>query len=278
MQHTTFSWRTGSEKIKIYGQIWQPVTHADAVIALVHGIGEHSGRYRELAEFFTSRNIAIVTFDQRGHGKSEGKRGHIVHFNQLLDGVEDLLEKVKLQFNGKPVILWGHSLGGNIVLNYAIKRPSGLKAVVATAPYLRLAFEPPVFKIRLAKLMNNLYPGFSQGTGLVTSDLSRNIDVVKAYERDRHVHDRISASFFINVYNAGHFALKHANELKVPTLLMHGTADRITSHEASIEFAHKASIMTELKLWEGFFHEIHNEPEREEVMNYAYEWILKQIR
>jgi len=278
MQHSTFSWRSGSERLKIFGQLWQPIDYTDAVIALVHGIGEHSGRYREFAEFFTARSVAVMAFDQRGHGRSDGKRGHITHFNQLLDGVGELLERVRLQYKDKPIILWGHSLGGNIVLNYAIKRPSGLKAVVVTAPYLRLAFEPSVFKIRLARLMNNLYPGFTQSTGLNTADLSREKAVVEAYERDRYVHDKISASFFLNTFNAGHFALKHANELKVPTLVMHGTSDRITSCEASAEFAERARIMAELKLWDGLYHELHNEPEREEVLDFAYQWMNRQIR
>ncbi len=278
MQHTTFSWRTGSEKIKIFGQLWQPTDTVDAVIALVHGIGEHSGRYREFAEFFATKGIAVVAFDQRGHGKSEGKRGHIVHFNQLLDGVGEMLERVRLQFKDKPVILWGHSLGGNIVLNYAIKRPSGLKGVVVTAPYLRLAFEPSAFKIKLARLMSNLYPGFTQSTGLNVADLSRDILVVQAYQRDRYVHDRITASFFINIFNAGHFALRHANELKVPALLMHGTADRITDFHATEEFALKAHIVSELKLWDGLYHEIHNEPEKDEVLLHAFNWIQKLIK
>jgi alpha-beta hydrolase superfamily lysophospholipase len=184
---------------------------------------------------------------------------------------------VQLQFKNKPVILWGHSLGGNIVLNYVIKKPSGLKGAVVTSPYLRLAFEPSPFKIRLARLMNNLYPGFTQSTALVKTDLSRDNAVVENYKRDRLVHDRISASFFINTFNAGHFALRHANELKVPLLLMHGTADRITAHEASEEFAQKSNIMTQLKLWEGFYHELHHEPEREQVLQYAFDWISKQL-
>ena len=88
MQHADFSWRSGSDQIKLFGQVWSPIEEPIAVIALVHGMGEHSGRYRRLAEFFTSHHIAVITFDQRGHGRSEGKKGHIVHFNQLLEGIE----------------------------------------------------------------------------------------------------------------------------------------------------------------------------------------------
>lgn len=277
MQHTKFNWRTGSEMLKIYGQVWQPADTPEAVIALVHGMGEHSGRYQRLAEFFTERGIAVMAFDQRGHGRSEGPRGHIVHFNQLLDGVQELIERAQLQFKEKPVFLWGHSMGGNVVLNYVLKKPSGLKGMIATGPWLRLAFDPPMLKVRLARIMTNLYPGFTQSTNLKTQFLSRDKAIVQAYERDKLVHDRMSASFFVNVFNAGYYALKNANQLKVRTLLMHGLADRITSSEATREFAQKANLMADLKLWEGLYHEIHNEPEREEVLEYAYHWIKKQL-
>ena len=277
MKHTTFSWRTGGEHLNIHGQVWQPLDPPLAVIALIHGMGEHSGRYRSFAEFFTDKGFAVVAYDHLGHGKSEGKKGHIVHYNQLLKRIDELLERIKLTFKGKPIILWGHSMGGNVVLNYVLKKPSGIKGVVASSPYLRLAFDPPAYKIKLARLMVNLYPGLTQSTGLDPSHISRDTSVVRAYEKDRLVHNRISASFFINVFNAGYYAIKHANELKIPTLVMHGTGDKITSFAASQEFVDKANIMAEIKLWEDLYHEIHNEPERELVLGYAADWIKKLI-
>lgn len=277
MQHTTFSWRSGSEQLKLFGQVWQPIDAPSAVIALVHGMGEHSGRYRKFAEFFTERGFAVMAFDQRGHGKSEGKKGHITHYNQLLEGVDELLERVRIRFPNIPVILWGHSMGGNVVLNYILKKPTGIKAVVATSPWIRLAFNPPVLQLRLARIMRNLYPGFTQRSGLKTKFLSRDAAVVQAYEKDKLVHDKISASFFVNVFNAGYYLLQHANNLKIPTLLMHAGEDKITSADASKDFAEKASLLTELKIWEGLYHEIHNEPENEQVLTYAVNWIKKQL-
>jgi alpha-beta hydrolase superfamily lysophospholipase len=279
MQHTNFSWRTGSDQLKIHGQVWQPLpgTETIAVIALVHGMGEHSGRYRRFAEFFATHGIAIIAFDQRGHGKSEGKKGHITHYNQLLDGIDELLERARLQFKDKPVFLYGHSMGGNLVLNYALKKPNTVKGVIATGPWLKLAFEPPAFQLKLAHLMRNLYPGFTQGSNLKTAHLSHDPEIVKAYERDRLVHDRISASFFMNLYQAGLYALQHANELKVSSLVMHGGDDKITSQPASEEFARKANVVAEYKLWDGMYHEIHNEPEKEAVLQHVVDWIRRQI-
>lgn len=279
MQQTEFNWRTGSDQLKIRGMVWQPLpgNPIHAVIALVHGMGEHLGRYRRFAEFFTARGFAVISFDQRGHGKSDGKKGHIVHYNQLLDGIDELLEKTRLQFKDRPVILYGHSMGGNLVLNYALKKPNSVKAVVATGPWLRLAFDPPLLQVKLAQLMRNLYPGFTQSSGLKTKYLSRDSEVVKAYERDRYVHDKISASFFINLYQAGLYALQHANELKLPTLVMHGGSDKITSAAASEEFAGKSELVSQLKIWDGMYHEIHNEPERETVLEYAFDWMQRKL-
>jgi alpha-beta hydrolase superfamily lysophospholipase len=279
MYHTDFHWRTGTDQLKIYGQVWQPLpgNEVKAVIALVHGMGEHSGRYRRFAEFLTQKGIAIISFDQRGHGKSQGKKGHITHYNQLLDGIDELLERTRLQFKDKPVFLYGHSMGGNLVLNYALKKPHKVKGLIVTGPLLRLAFEPPVIKVKLAYLMRNLYPAFTLATNLKTEDLSRDKDVVKAYQKDRLVHDRISSSFFINTYEAGLYALQHANELKVPTLLMHGGDDKITSADASEEFAKKARVVCDFMRWDGMYHEIHNEPEKEAVLDQVGDWIFKQL-
>ncbi len=279
MYHTDFHWRTGTDQLKIYGQVWQPLpgNEVKAVIALVHGMGEHSGRYRRFAEFLTQKGIAIISFDQRGHGKSQGKKGHITHYNQLLDGIDELLERTRLQFKDKPVFLYGHSMGGNVVINYALKKPHKVKGLIVTGPLLRLAFEPPVIKVKLAYLMRNLYPAFTLGTNLNTEHLSHDKDVVKAYQKDRLVHDRISSSFFINTYEAGLYALQHANELKVPTLLMHGGDDKITSADASEEFAKKARVVCDFVRWDGMYHEIHNEPEKEAVLEQVSDWIFKQL-
>jgi alpha-beta hydrolase superfamily lysophospholipase len=277
MQQADFSWRSGSDQIKVHGKVWQPLEDPVAVIALVHGMGEHCGRYRRLAEFFTAQGFAVIAFDQRGHGKTEGKKGHITHYNQLLDGVDELIDRATLRFKDKPMFLYGHSMGGNVVLIYALKKPGILKAVIATGPWLRLAFEPSAFQLWLAQIMRNLHPGFTQSSGLKTQHLSHDQAVITAYEKDKYVHDKISASFFSNVYQAGLYALQHANELKIPALVMHGGDDKITSVEASREFAQRSALVSEFKEWPGLYHEIHNEPEKEEVFQFILDWLKNKL-
>lgn len=274
MRESDFYWRT-SEQLKISGRVWTPIEQPKYVIAVIHGMGEHIGRYRNMAQYWTSKNAAVIGHDHIGHGKSEGKRGHIFSIKELLSGVEDLVSRINQQFPGLPIILYGHSMGGNVALNYLLRKPFSVKGAIITAPYLKLAFEPPPFKIKLAKLMLNLYPSFSQRTNLDVNALSHDESVIKAYLKDKYVHDKITASMFIALHNAGLYALSHASELKAPTLLMHGTADQITSHEATMAFAESSKIVSELKLWDNLYHEIHNEPEKDQVMNYQSDWINK---
>lgn len=247
----------------------------NAVIALVHGMGEHAMRYKHVAEYFNQLNIALVSIDHRGHGRSTGKRGHTPSYDALMHDLEILLKKTNEAYPGVPVILYGHSMGGNLVLNFLIRKKTDVKGAIVTAPYLRLAFEPPAWKVKLGKFSAGILPSLSQPTGLDVKAISRDEAIVAAYEKDPLVHDKITSAFFVNVHFAGPYAIEHAKEIQVPVLLMHGTADRLTSAEGSREFAKNAGAHVELKIWDGFYHELHNEPEKNEVLDYEANWLKK---
>jgi alpha-beta hydrolase superfamily lysophospholipase len=247
------------------------------VVCLVHGLGEHSGRYVHVVGSLIQAGYTLISFDIRGHGKSEGQRGHIPSYDALMKDVSSLLEVVNEQFPQLPFFLYGHSLGGNLVLNYVLRCQSHLKGVIVTAPWLRLAFEPPAFKIALGKITNYIWPSFSQKNGLDTKALSHVPEVVYAYENDPLVHDRISARMFISIYQAGYWALEHASEFSLPLLLVHGGDDKIISVEASREFAGKITENGTFKIWDNLYHEIHNEPEKEEVFKFLIDWLDKKV-
>ena len=263
--------------IRLYTQDWSPETEVKAAVCLVHGLGEHSGRYEHVARFFTQNGYALDAFDLRGHGKSGGPRGNTPSYDALMDDIALRLEKSKAQHPDKPLFLYGHSLGGNQVLNFALRRKPDVAGVIATAPWLRLAFAPPAVQVTLAKMMNSIYPSFTQSNGLETAALSRDEQVVKQYEADPLVHDRISARLFASSYQSGYWALEHSAEFGSPLLLMHGGADRITSAEASREFSAKAGGCCTFKRWEGFYHEIHNEPEQGEVLKVMVDWLDEKL-
>jgi alpha-beta hydrolase superfamily lysophospholipase len=266
---------TTADGLQLAGEYYIPQGEIKGVIALVHGMGEHFGRYKHVAEFFGTIGYATVGMDHRGHGKSKGKRGHTASYTHLMDDIDLLLKKTHELFEGMPTILYGHSMGGNLAANYAIRRKPMIKGLVLTGPYFKLAFEPPAWKVTLAKMFASLMPGLTQPTGLEVAAISRDEAVVKAYKNDPLVHDKITSAFFINVHPAGVYAIAHASEITIKTLVMHGTADRLTYAKGSEEFANNNSKYIELKLWDGFYHEIHNEKEKQEVFDYIANWLYK---
>jgi alpha-beta hydrolase superfamily lysophospholipase len=271
MMETTWNFQS-EDGISFFAREWKPDS-AKAVIALVHGHGEHIGRYEHVAAAMNAAGYAMTGFDLRGHGQSTGKRGHTPSYDAMLDDVMRFLRETETRFPNLPLFLYGHSLGGNLVINTALRRQPPVKGVIATGPWLRLAFEPPAFQVVLAKTVNGIFPGLLQSSGLETAALSHDESVVRAYENDPLVHDKISARLFLVMYEAGLWALDHASALTLPLLLMHGDADRLTSAEASREFAERAGDKVTLKIWEGAFHEIHNEPEKEAVFQTMITWM-----
>lgn len=272
MRHFEFEWQT-EDGLRLYAQGWQPETEFKGVVCLVHELGEHSGRYAHLAAFLSQAGYVLLAFDLRGHGKSEGQRGHAPSYEVLLDDISQLLEEAAKRYPDRPRFLYGHSLGGNLVIEYALRRRPRLAGVIATGASFRLAFEPPAWKLTLAKILYSLWPTLTMSNELDRQALSRDPEVVRAYNDDPLVHDRISARLAMDMLQSGLWALEHAADFPLPLLLMHGGDDRLTSAQASREFATQASHRCTLKIWDGFYHEIHNEPKQGQVFGYLLEWL-----
>ena len=172
-------------------------------------------------------------------------------------------------------------MGGNIALNFALRRvapaagsgrPERIAGVIASAPLLKTAFEPPRWKMLFGRTMRPVWPALSMTNEVREEDLSRDPEVIRAYRDDPLVHGRVTLTF-LDIRKAGVWALAHAAGLSVPALVMHGDADRITSPAVSRQFASAAGDGCTLKLWEGFYHEIHNEPGKEQVFGYLVRWL-----
>jgi acylglycerol lipase len=254
------------------GMIQSPGEQTKAVIIMVHGLGEHIQRYAYWADLFKKEGIGFLGVDLPGHGKSNGRRGNIKSYALTDEMIDILLKSCNHTFPGCRVYLYGHSLGGGIVLDYLIRKKPKLKGAIVTSPWLRLSFEPPKSKMMLASIMKYLIPGLVQPSGLNVNHISHDEKMVEKYKNDPLVHGKISLSLFVEAMSAAKHSLSHASELKTPTLLLHGSNDMLTSPDASSEFAAK-SDMVELKIWEGGYHELHNEPFREEVFKYIMDWI-----
>jgi len=258
--------------LRVVAHSW-PVTSPRGGVVLIHGLGEHSGRYAHVAQVLNEAGLSVLAPDLPGHGRSGGRRGHFPSYEQVLDLIGLALDRLGEAVGGRPLFLYGHSLGGNLVINYTLRRPQGLRGTVASGPWLRLAIQPPRWRVALARTLGRLLPAVTQPNGLDPHDLSHDPQVVQAYIEDPLVHDRISAGLFLSAYQAGLWALENAARLQVPLLLMHGTADRLTSPEASAAFCARAGSRCTLRLWEGLYHEVHNEPQKAEVLTAVREWL-----
>jgi len=254
------------------GMIISPGEHTKAVIIMVHGLGEHIQRYLTWAGLFKNEGIGFIGVDLPGHGRSQGRRGNIRSYSLTGEMLDILLESCRKTFPGCPIYIYGHSLGGGIVLEYLLKKNPKIKGAIVTSPWLRLTFQPPKNKMILAAIMKNLVPGLVQASGLNVNHISHDGGEVEKYIKDPLVHGKISVGLFASAMNAGKYSLEHASELKIPTLLMHGSDDKLTSPQASMEFAGETNMVT-LKIWEGGYHELHNELFREEVFKYILNWI-----
>ena len=270
-----WSW-TNAEGLTFQSRIWEPDGGLRGVLVLVHGLGEHAGRYEAVGRRLAESDYALAGFDMRGHGRSAGPRGHTPGYDALLDDVAAFVPHVRLRFPGSPLFLYGHSLGGNLVLNFALRRRPELQGVIATSPWLRVAVAPPPAKLLLARVLNKIAPAFTQEWELQTEDLSHDVRTAQAYDEDPLVHGRISARLFVALSDAGMWALQHAGDFPLPLLLMHGSADNVTSPEASREFAAHAGQRVTWRLWDGLFHELHNEVSRDEVLDYVVRWLERE--
>ena len=276
MELLNLEWET-DDGLRLAVKNWKPATEPKALICLIHGLGEHSGRYHHLGVYLNEAGYAFLAFDLRGHGRSQGQRGYAPNFRALLQDISLSLKEGRKLYPGCPLFLYGHSMGGNLVLNYVLRIQPQLAGVIVTSPFLRTAFEPPVWKVVLGRIMYSLWPNLSLANELDAKGISRDPEIVRAYKNDPLVHDRLTPRLGIDLLRSGLWALEHANEFTLPLLLMHGDADSIVSAKASSEFAVGAGKGCTLKIWPGLYHELHNEPEKEEVFSYLLGWLEKKI-
>lgn len=274
MIHHTFKFNL--QNTIFFGQYWQP-TNPKAVVVLVHGMGEHSTRYTtSLVPILLKNNFSIVAFDQFGHGKTSGKRGHNPSFDAIMKSITKTINKAKELYPNLPIFLYGHSMGGNCVINYTLRKKPNLKGIIASSPFLKLAFQPPKWKLSLGKIMQKIAPSITMGNELDANDISRVKDEVDKYIKDPLVHDKISPNYSLSFIDSGKWALKNASLLEIPMLLIHGTDDKIIDYKGSIEFAENSQLAT-TKIYKGGYHELHNDLCKEEVLDDVVTWLNSKL-
>ena len=278
MKHEELKWKS-RDGLELFAQVWEPqVVSPRAVICLVHGVGEHSSRYAHVAEAFGKEGFVLFGFDQRGHGRSGGLRGHITSIEDFLQDIDLLLEQARLRYPGLPIILYGHSLGGILVLHYSLKRKPDIKGVIATSSGLHTAVEEQKLKVVAAKILGSIMPTTQMPSGLDPKALSRDESIVETYINDPLVHDKLSLGFGKVMIGVTAWTLEHAGEFPLPLLLLHGKNDAIAYPSSSTEFAAALKDRCTLVLWDGAYHELHNEPEKMEVFKTMTMWMDARLR
>lgn len=249
-----------------------------AAVVVVHGLGEYKKRYQHIARAFNDAGYSIYAYDLRGHGDSGGKKGHSPSYDYFLKDLKVVIQHI-VKNETVPVVLYGHSMGGNIVTNYLInKADSQIKAAIITSPWFRLSMKASSIKLAIGQLALKLIPALSQNTNLNPDFLSHDKRVAKEYEQDPKVHQKITPGTFFGMRRAGLLALKNQHKIQVPVLISHGTADKITDHHATEEFAGGNNNLITLKLWPEMYHETHNEIDKEKVIKYNIEWLDQSLR
>jgi len=275
MRKTEISWKT-PKNVPIFGNLWQPDGSAKGVIVLVHGIGEHIGRYEHVAKMFTDNNFAMIGVDLIGHGKSGGQRGHVDSYDDYC-GVIDWMIKEGSRLNpGLPMILYGHSLGGNLVLYHSMKHSLEVAGVIATSPGLEVTRVPPL-KLLIGKVMYSVWPSFSMTNSLDVTGLSTDQSVIDNYKADPLVHPYISARLGIDLLDSGQWIRENGTQVKFKLLLMHGEKDRLANVSGTRYFVKNTDGLVTYKEFAGGYHELHNGPEKDQVFSLFLSWIDKEI-
>ena len=268
----------GHKGISLYYQSWLPENTPKAFLVVVHGFGEHSGRYLNLVDYFLPRGYGVYAVDLRGHGRSEGLRGYSDHFANFVADLESFGKIVRDFHPAVPGFLLGHSTGGTIAAAYSIAYPNRFRGMVLSGALLSPPDDVPALTIFAARLLSRLAPK----TGLYRLDanlISRDKRVVDAYVSDPLVYwGKVQARMGVELMDAMADIRRRVSEISLPVLILHGGADRLSDPEGSRRvFGGVSSPDKTIKLYPGLFHEIFNEPERNLVFADLDEWLLKHL-
>jgi acylglycerol lipase len=252
-----------ADGISIHVKKWNHLDNSDRTLLIIHGLGEHQNRYSHVADHFASDGFTVYSYDQRGHGKSGGPRGHSPGIDSNVDDMKCVIESIPHE----NIYLYCHSFGGNVLVNFMLKVDCAtLRGAVMSGAWLKLYEEPSFLDVTLATIMSFIYPKFSQDSKIDSAKLSNIKQVCEDYKVDPLNHSYITAGLFKSFHASGLWALSHASELKTPTYVLHGADDQIISPSGSREFAAAAGSIATLKIYPSTRHEPHNDLACDEVL------------
>ena len=264
---------SGAKGLSIYYHYWEPDAQPRAIILLVHGAGEHCGRYAHFARYLTDHGYAVVALDHPGHGRSEGTPGHVERIDDYLETLHTFHQQVVADFSGVPQILLGHSMGGLISSLYLLLHQQDFIGCILSGPAIKMDIEPGMLQIYLIRFLSAVLPkaGVLQ---LDATGVSRDPAEVEKYVTDPLVfHGKMSARKVSELFKSMRHIQANAEKITLPMLLLHGGDDAMAAAEGSY-FLHSRISSTDktLKIYPGLYHEIFNEPEQQEIFADVLVW------
>lgn len=264
-----------------YMHRWQPCNaEPKACLTIFHGLGDHGERFANIANSIASSGFTVIAIDLFGHGRSPGRRGTIESYDSLIDEVGNAVYFATRSVPNVPVFALGQSMGGNLVLNWTLRRPFEAKSVaglIAIAPMLRMGKMPSEKFLRVGRWLSQRFPDFRITTPVNVEQLCNDRRGQEAYRQDPLVHRKMSLLLGQSLLESGQWALENARLLNKPTLLMHGCDDTLTSPAATEQMAVASSDFSTLKLWPECKHDLHYELQRDTVVNYLVRWMQQQM-
>lgn len=272
-------WFEGVGNVKLYYQSWAPALPVlpRASVVLVHGLGSHSALFWPMVQHLLDENYSVYTFDLRGHGRSQGQRGYINRWSEFRDDLRQFLHRVSLQSRHCPCFLLGHSLGAAIALDYALRFPDTIQGLMLTAPAVSSQGISPL-KMQVGKLLSLLWPRFSLNTGLRRQPPSRDAALNQTYVQDPLRHTRGTARLSTEFLRTNRHTWEHLEQLKLPTLMLQGTADSVAPVAVTRQFFDQISSRVKtLYIYAGAYHEIWNDINRAQVMADLSRWLEQTL-
>lgn len=246
----------------------------ELIILGVHGFGEFGERYSKVAEYFVGKGASFYIHDQRGHGLTPGRRGVVETYEDFLDDLDLILGMIREEHGNKPIIIYGHSMGGNIALNYLMTRDShNISSTIISSPWLKLYKDTPLFLVKLLERVMGPDFRIKAKIGSLSHDKEHLMDV----NSSGLYHNYICAAMARGVMESGLFILDNPQLLTTPTLLMSAGEDNVVDVKAIERLAGSGNPNIEYVKWPNMFHELHNEKERQQVLAAAWDFILKTV-
>ena len=277
MKHTEGNFE-GVRNTNIYYQSWFPEGEVKAVLLIAHGMGEHSGRYMNVVERFVPLDYAIYGFDNIGHGKSEGEREMVQRFDDFTDTLKIFYNMVTEWQAGKPIFILGHSMGGTIASYYLLDHQADFKGAIISAPLVKVGDSVSQATITMSKILSKIAPKAGVAS-LDVNAISRDPEVVEAYVNDPLVfHGKTPARLGAELLSAMMHITAEASKLTLPMIIVQGAEDILVEPSGAKMLYDKASSKDKtLQIYDGMYHEVFNEPDRERVLKDVESWLEKQL-